>query len=84
MIRRAFVRALSGAVFSALLGVKVETWKLEEPEEPEPREMFSTMEIGGGDVWTMRGVSYRADGSKVYSEEVRFRWGPDGKAVVID
>lgn len=32
MIRRAFVRAISGAVFACALGVKVETWKLEEAE----------------------------------------------------
>lgn len=27
MIRRAFIRMFSGAVFASLLGVKVETWK---------------------------------------------------------
>ena len=30
MIRRAFCRAFSGAVFATMLGVKVETWKLED------------------------------------------------------
>lgn len=60
MIRRAFVKAFSGAVFASMLGVKVETWKLEEPED-EPVRTFTA---------TIKSI----EASSPYESRVRLEW----------